>query len=72
MRIDMSKTLLDKPQAQIAKTACGGKLKDTAGYPSAVYRGEEVYFCTRACLHAFEQNPDLFMAGEIDHPINDE
>jgi YHS domain-containing protein len=58
-------------QAQLAKTACGGKLKDTAGYPSAVYRGELVFFCTRACLVGFEHDPDRFMAGEIEHPIHD-
>ena len=67
----MAETSLDKPQTPIAKTACGGKLKDTAGFPDAVYHGEQVYFCTRACLHAFEQNPDAFMAGEIEHPIGE-
>jgi YHS domain-containing protein len=70
--INMSDTLLNKPQTPLAKTACGGKLKDTAGYPGAMYRGEQVYFCTHACLHAFEQNPDAFMEGEIDHPIDEE
>lgn len=51
-------------------TACGGKLKDPTNYPSAEYRGERVYFCTRACLRAFEQNPDAFMAGEVEHPLD--
>jgi len=55
-----------------AKTACGGKLKDPSKYPSADYRGERVYFCTRACLRAFERNPDAFMSGEIEHPIHEE
>ncbi|MBI4760227.1 MAG: YHS domain-containing protein [Chloroflexota bacterium] len=50
------------------KTACGGKLKDPANYPSAEYRGERVYFCTQACLEAFLLNPEPFMAGEIEHP----
>jgi len=54
------------------KTACGGKLKDPSKYPSAEYRGERVYFCTRACLRAFEQSPDAFMAREVEHPIHDE
>lgn len=54
------------------KTACGGKLKDPTSYPSALYRGERIYFCTRACLRAFEQDPDPFMAGEIEHPIHKE
>lgn len=54
------------------KTACGGKLKDPTKYPSAVYRGERVYFCTRACLRVFERDPDPFMAGEVEHPIEEE
>ncbi|HEU0291507.1 MAG TPA: hypothetical protein VFR47_02150 [Anaerolineales bacterium] len=54
------------------KTACGGVIRDPARYPSAIYRGEQVYFCTRACLHVFEQNPDAFMAGEVDHPIEED
>lgn len=50
-------------------TACGGKLTDTTGYPSAIYRGKRIYFCLRACLRVFESNPDRFMAGEIEHPV---
>lgn len=61
----------DKP-TDLAKTACGGRLKDTKAYPSAFYRGERIYFCTQACLRAFEQAPDRFMNGEIEHPIADE
>ena len=53
----------------IAKTACGGKLKDTKDFPSALYRGQQIYFCTQACLRVFEQDPDPFMAGKIEHPI---
>jgi YHS domain-containing protein len=68
----MIESLPDEPQIPIARTACGGKLIDTKGYPSAIYRAEKVYFCTQACLRAFEQNPDAFMAGEIEHPIDDE
>lgn len=64
----MAEMPFDKPQAMIVKTACGGKLKDIAGYPRADYHGEQVYFCNHACLHAFEQNPDSFIAGEIEHP----
>lgn len=55
-----------------AITACGGKIKNTSRYPSAFYRGERVYLCTRACLRAFEADPDLFMAGEIEHPREDD
>lgn len=54
-----------------AKTACGGKLKDPKDFPSAMYRGERIYFCTRACLRVFEQDPDPFMAGEVEHPLDD-
>ncbi len=62
----------ENQDAYIAKTACGGKLKDTAGYPSALYDGEAVYFCTRACLRVFEQDPDAFMSGDVEHPIGEE
>jgi len=51
-----------------AFTACGGKITDPQRYPSAVFRGERVYFCTPACLRAFESDPERFMAGEIEHP----
>jgi len=54
------------------KSACGGKLKDPTNYPSADYRGERVYFCTLACLRVFEQAPDAFMAGEVEHPLEDD
>ncbi len=59
-------------QPYIAKTACGGKLKNTTDFPSSIYRSERIYFCTRACLRVFEQDPDAFMAGEIEHPIHEE
>lgn len=56
------------PQRSAAKTACGGTLTYPESYPSAMYRGEKVYFCMRACLRVFQQNPDAFMAGDIEHP----
>ncbi len=56
----------------LTQTACGGTLKDPSGYPSAMYRGKRVYFCKEACLRAFEQDPDRFMAGEIEHPVKNE
>jgi len=56
----------------IPKTACGGKLKDPTNFPSTHYRGERVYFCTRACLRAFEKYPDPFMAGNVEHPVNED
>lgn len=64
----MAETSLDKPQIPIARTACGGKLKDTTRYPWAIYRGEQVYFCTHACLRAFEESPDPFMVGDVEYP----
>ena len=54
------------------KTACGGKLEDPTKYSSAMYRGERVFFCTRACLRVFEQDPDPFMAGEVEHPLEED
>lgn len=37
-----------------------------------MYQGERVYFCTPACLRAFEQAPDVFMAGEVEHPVEED
>jgi len=60
------------PQPPEYKTACGGVIKDPENYPSAMYHGERIYFCTRACLRVFEQNPDPFMAGEVEHPLEED
>jgi YHS domain-containing protein len=66
-----SKNLPDQSQqSPLAKTACGGLLDHPENFPSAMYRGERVYFCSMACLQVFEQNPDPFMTGEIEHPID--
>jgi YHS domain-containing protein len=54
------------------KTVCGSEIQDPERYPSDLYRGEQVYFCTRACLLAFRQEPDRFIAGEIEHPHEEE
>jgi YHS domain-containing protein len=62
-------TSFDKSQEPIVKTVCGGKINKPADFPTAIYRGEQIYFCTRACLRVFEENPDPFMAGEIEHPL---
>lgn len=62
----------DPDGKHIAMTACGGKLKDPANYPSAIHHGKQIYFCTHACLRAFEQDPDPFMAGEVEHPLKDD
>jgi YHS domain-containing protein len=50
------------------RVACGGTTQDLEKHPSAMYRGERIAFCTFACLKAFENDPDRFMAGEIEHP----
>jgi YHS domain-containing protein len=49
------------------KTVCGGKIKNPSKYPSSNYEGEQVYFCTQACLETFLLAPDPFMTGEIEH-----
>jgi YHS domain-containing protein len=54
------------------ETDCGSAIEDPDKYPSSLYRGEVVYFCTGACLRAFEGDPDRFIAGEIEHPEDDE
>lgn len=59
---------LSSPES-LAQTACGGKVKNPEKFPSALFNGEPVYFCTHACLRAFEANPERFMAGEIEHPL---
>lgn len=55
-----------------AVTVCGGRIKDAIRYPSALYRDRRVYFCTHACLQAFEAAPDPFMAGDIEHPTEED
>ncbi len=54
------------------RTACDGTLNDPAGYPSALYEGQIVYFCTRACRRVFRSDPARFMAGEIAHPSHED
>lgn len=55
-----------------AKTACGGAINSKDAWPSATYKGKEVYFCSQACLRAFQQSPDDFMAGGIEHPLDED
>ena len=63
-----NETMNPIPEPQIIKSACGGELKDPSRYPSAMFNGELVYFCTAACLKAFQKSPEAFMAGEVEHP----
>ena len=58
-------------EQQEIKSACGGTLKETSAYPSAMFNGERVYFCNAACLKAFLLAPEAFMAGEVEHPLED-
>lgn len=64
-------TSIPDSESLIARTACGGTLNEPSGYPSALFKGELVYFCNRACHKAFLQAPEAFMAGEIEHPVED-
>ncbi len=61
----------DQQPPEPAITACGSVLQEPDRYPWALYRGRRVYFCSQACLRAFEGDPDRFMAGEIPHPPPD-
>lgn len=54
------------------ETVCGSEIREPDKYPNSLYRGEVVYFCTGACLRAFVGDPDRFIAGEIEHPEDDE
>jgi YHS domain-containing protein len=63
---------LARPNEPEIRTVCRGKITDWERFPSAIYRGQRVYFCTLACLRAFESDPDRFMAGEITHPVSDQ
>jgi hypothetical protein len=37
-----------------------------------LFGGGMIYFCTRACLRVFEQDPDPFMVGEVEHPTHED
>jgi len=54
-----------------ALTACGGLIRPTAETPRSDYQDQRVYFCTWACLRAFLDSPDAFMAGELEHPTEE-
>jgi YHS domain-containing protein len=50
------------------RTACGGEISDPSAYPQATYQGKPVFFCAKACLRLFEQDPDKFMTEDLIHP----
>ena len=53
-------------------TVCGGALASDAVAIEAEYNGRVHYFCTRGCLRTFWTNPEAFLAGQIEHPTDDE
>jgi len=61
----------EKEDANV-KSQCGGVLTKPEKYPSAEYQGRRVYFCTRACLRVFLENPEAFMANEVEHPLEED
>jgi len=58
---------MEQSEESVSKSACGGSLTDPGVYPITDHDGIRVYFCTRACLRAFEENPDGFMNEEVGH-----
>ena len=67
----MMTTSQPDPQGSV-RTACNGLLRNPTGYPTALYRDSGVYFCTLACRRVFAADPDRFMAGEIEHPTQED
>ncbi|HKZ84391.1 MAG TPA: YHS domain-containing protein [Anaerolineae bacterium] len=57
--------------SQPRQTVCGGLLEPDAPAIEAEYNGQTYTFCTRGCLRAFWSNPEDFLAGKIEHPIDD-
>jgi YHS domain-containing protein len=68
----MMNTNPSAPARERAKTACGGIINSTNAWPSATYQGKKVYLCLQACLRVFRQYPDDFMAGGIEHPLEED
>jgi YHS domain-containing protein len=54
------------------KTVCRADIDRATYYPSDLHRGERVYFCNEACLRAFQSQPDAFIAGDIEHPSEED
>ena len=54
------------------KTACGGAIENPVNYPNDRFQGETIYFCTRACLRVFKEDPQAFMAGKVKHPTEED
>lgn len=61
---------MKKEPLEEIETVCGGLIINPEDFPSADYQGKTVYFCTQGCLRAFDRDPDRFIAGEIEHPLD--
>ena len=68
MRVNMEQS----EKQQVIKTVCGGILTEPEKYPSVIFKDERLYFCTRACLRVFEQNPQAFLDGQVEHPLEED
>jgi len=68
MRVEMEQS----ENQPVIKSVCGGILTEPEKYPSAVFKDERLYFCTRACLRVFQQNPQAFLDGEVEHPLEED
>jgi YHS domain-containing protein len=65
--------LFTEPKGSVEyPTACGGQLREEGNHPSAEYCGRRIYFCRKACQRVFETDPDPFMAGAIEHPLEED
>jgi YHS domain-containing protein len=53
-------------------SACGGNFDEPRDHPFADYKGRRIYFCTKACKRVFDQDPEKFMSGKVEHPIEED
>jgi YHS domain-containing protein len=54
--------MLTPSSSAFPKTVCHRIItSDPAYYPQFLYRGQIIYFCTEACLHAFLEEPEIFI-----------
>ena len=65
--------LFTEPKSPVEyPTACGGKLREPGDHPSVEIRCRRVYFCRKACQRVYETDPERFMAGKIEHPLEED
>ncbi|HKJ37763.1 MAG TPA: YHS domain-containing protein [Anaerolineales bacterium] len=70
--MELTESKSEGPGKTTAITACGGKLNNPANYSSVEYLGKTVYFCKQACLRVFKDDPVAFMAGDVEHPTEED